>query len=275
MDEKPGRASALLARYGEVDGFPPGPWNPALASIMGHRSVRAYKPDPLPHGTLEMIVAAAQSAATSTNIQSWSVVTVSEPALRADLARMAAGQKHVTECPLFLVFLADLSRAARVGEEAGVTLEALPYLETFLVAAMDAAIAAQNAAVAAESLGLGTVYIGAIRNDPEGVAAALRLPPGAVAVTGLCIGYADSEREQAAVKPRLPQAAVLHRNRYDDADKAARASYDKVLTVSSANSERVSDAWAERVVSRLGTVSALAGRHKLRAALKRLGLPLR
>ncbi len=275
MNEKPGRASALLARYGQADDVPPGPWNPVLESIMGHRSVRAYKPDPLPHGTLETIVAAAQSAATSTNMQNWSVVAISDPALRADLARMAAGQRHVTECPLFLVFLADLSRVARVGEEAGAMLEALPYLETFLVAAMDAAIAAQNAAVAAESLGLGTVYIGAIRNNPEGVAAALGLPPGAVAVTGLCIGYADSEREQAAVKPRLPQAAVLHRNRYDDADRAARASYDKVLLASSANSERISHTWTERVVSRLGTLSALAGRDKLREALERLGLPLR
>ncbi len=275
MNGQSGRASALLARYGDADGFPPGPWNSVLASMMGHRSVRAYKPDPLPHGTFETIVAAAQSAATSTNMQSWSVVAISDPALRADLARMAAGQRHVTECPLFLVFVADLSRAGRVGQQAGVTLEALPYLETFLVAAMDAAIAAQNAAVAAESLGLGTVYIGAIRNDPEGVAAALGLPPGTVAVTGLCIGYADSEREQAAVKPRLPQAAVLHRNRYDDADKAARASYDKMLLASSANSERIAHTWTERVVSRLGTLAALAGRDKLRAALERLGLPLR
>ncbi len=70
MNGQAGRAAALLARYGEADGFPPGPWNPVLVSIMGHRSVRAYKPDPLPHGTLETIVATAQSAATSTNVQS-------------------------------------------------------------------------------------------------------------------------------------------------------------------------------------------------------------
>jgi len=47
------------------------------------------------------------------------------------------------------------------GRGTGVTLEVLPYQETFLVAAIDAALAAQNATVAAESLGLLTVYIGA------------------------------------------------------------------------------------------------------------------
>lgn len=274
MSELPTRDAALRARYGGAP-VPDGPWNAVLASMLAHRSVRAYKPNALPPGTLETVVAAAQSAATSSNMQTWSVVAVSDPETRAALARIAAGQRHITECPLFLVFLADLSRLARVGEDAGAVLHALPFLETFLVAAMDAAIAAQNAAVAAESLGLGTVYIGAVRNDPDGVAAALGLPPGAVAVTGLCIGYPDTQREQATVKPRLPQAAVLHRNRYDCADAAARASYDGALQAFSAKSERAAYSWTERVISRMESLSALAGRDTLRDALVRLGLPLR
>ena len=43
----------------------------------------------------------------------------------------------------------------------------LPYLETFVVAAIVAGLAAQNAVIAAESLGLSTVYIAAMRNDPR------------------------------------------------------------------------------------------------------------
>ncbi len=38
------------------------------------------------------------------------------------------------------------------------------YVENFLVAAVDVAIAAQSAALAAEPLGLGICYIGSIRN---------------------------------------------------------------------------------------------------------------
>jgi nitroreductase len=64
----------------------------------------------------------------------------------------------------------------------------------FLMAAIDTALAAQNAVVAAESLGLGTVYIGALRNQPERVAQVLGLPHKSFAVFGLCVGHADPEQ---------------------------------------------------------------------------------
>src|SRR5690606_40772788 len=48
------------------------------------------------------------------------------------------------------------------------------FLETLFVAIIDAALAAQNAVVVLEALGLGSVYIGAIRNRPQAVAEELR-----------------------------------------------------------------------------------------------------
>jgi hypothetical protein len=39
--------------------------NPVLETILAHRSVRAFLPDALPVGTLELLVAAAQSAPSS------------------------------------------------------------------------------------------------------------------------------------------------------------------------------------------------------------------
>ena len=150
----------MHARYGS-EAEPPfvGPWNEVIASLLQHRSVRAYRPDVVPDGTVETLVAAAQSAATSSNMQTWSVVAVTEPATKAALAAVAAKQAHIEQCPLFLVWVADLSRLDRVGIAAERNLEGLPYLETFLVAAMDAAIAAQNAAVCGRELGAGdSVY---------------------------------------------------------------------------------------------------------------------
>ncbi len=276
MHDLPARDAALLARYGtEAAPLPDGPWNEVIACLMQHRSVRAYKPDAVPPGTLETMVAAAQSAATSSNMQTWSVVAVTDPATKAALAKVASNQAHIEQCPLFLVWLADLSRLSRLGEAQGTALEGLPFLETFLVAALDAAIASQNAIVAAESIGLATVYIGALRNDMEAVAALLGLPPGAAGVFGLCVGYAD-EAAPAAVKPRLPQSVVLHRERYDEAGEAdGRATYDRALEAFSATSERSRYSWTNRVVSRMGRVSALAGRDRLRDVLVRLGFPLR
>ena len=153
------KADALALRYG-ADAIPAaGPWNDTIALMLSHRSVRGYRPDALPEGTLETLIAAAQSAATSSNLQTWSVVAVTDPATKAELAKIASNQKHIEQCPLFLVWLADVSRNQRLGAEEGVTLETMPYLETFLVAAIDAALAAQNAVTAASSIGLSNVCL--------------------------------------------------------------------------------------------------------------------
>lgn len=268
------KQEALSARYGAA--IPPaGPWNEHIALLLSHRSIRGYRPDAPPAGTLETLVAAAQSAATSSNLQTWSVVSVTDPAKRAAMAKLAGNQKHIEQCPIFLVWCADLSRNARMAEQEGRVLEGLPYLESFLVAAIDAALAAQNAVVAAESLGLSTVYIGALRNDPEQVAQLLALPPGVMGVFGLCVGYA-AEGVANEVKPRLPQASVLHHDRYATQDEASlRAAYDGEMAAFSARQGMDNDNWSGRVLQRMGTIRALNGRDRLKAAVRALGFPLK
>ncbi len=272
--QMPAAAAALTARYGAGAEPKAGPWNDTIAVLLAHRSTRGFKPDPLPDGTLETLIAAAQSAATSSNLQTWSAVAVDDPAVRAELATIAGNQKHIEVCPIFLVFLADVSRNGRLAAEAGTDLAGMPYLESFLVASIDAALAAQNAVVAAESLGLLTVYIGALRNDVQRVAGLLNLPPGAAPVFGLCVGYAAPGRE-GEVKPRLPQAAVLHRERYDADDAAHRAAYDPRMADFSARNEMGPTTWTQRVIARMGTMKALNGRDRLKDALVALGFPLR
>ena len=142
------------------------------------------------------------------------------------LSNLAGNQGHIRQCPLFLVWLADLARLAYVAESRG-PHDGLDYLEMFVMAIVDAALAAQNAAVAAESLGLGTVYIGAMRNHPEEVASLLDLPPHVFAVFGMCVGYPNPDA--AAVKLRLPQLSVLHRETYKLAQDEAIADYNEVM----------------------------------------------
>ena len=54
--------------------------------------------------------------------------------------------------------------------------ESLDFMEKFMVAVIDAALAAQNAAIAAESMGLGICYIGGIRNEIEKLSILLNFP---------------------------------------------------------------------------------------------------
>lgn len=85
----PSKTDALTRRYG-ADALPPaGPWNETIAVMLDHRSVRGYKPDPLPAGALETLIAAAQSAATSSNMQWWSAIAVTDPAKKKVLAEIA------------------------------------------------------------------------------------------------------------------------------------------------------------------------------------------
>jgi hypothetical protein len=148
-------------------------------------------------------------------------------------------------------------------------------VEAFLLGAIDAALAAQNAVVALESLGLGTVYIGAMRNHPEAVAAELSLPPRAAAVFGLVVGWPDPAAP-ASVKPRLPQSAVLHREAYSIAqEEAAIQSCDATLAEFQSRQAMAQVGWLEAIANRVGRLSALNGRERLREALGALGFPLK
>ena len=266
--------ASLVERYREA--APLGAvWNAVIDEMVRHRSVRAYTAERLAPGTLETLVAAAQSAATSSNLQTWSVVAVEDQGRKDRLAALGNNQKHISEAPLFLCWVADLSRAARLGDAHSHTLEAIPFLETFIVAVIDAALAAQNAVVAAESLGLGTVYIGGMRNHPEAVAAELGLPPGSMVVFGLCVGYEDAAHP-ASVKPRLPQSVVLHRERYAVSHEAETIGvYDASLQAFQREQSMKPQGWSELVLNRLGPLRSMSGRDKLHAALQALGFPLR
>jgi len=253
----------------------PLPWNETLDTLLAHRSVRAYRPDPLPDGTVELLVAAAQSAASSSNLQPWSVVAVEEPDRKARLAALAGHQKHIVQAPLFLVWLIDLHRLRTIGEERAVQTGALDYLETFLLGAVDTALAAQNAVVALESLGLGSVYIGGIRNRPEDIAAELDLPPHVFPLVGLAVGHPDPDAP-ASVKPRLPQRAVLSRETYDrSGTDDSVAGYDRALRGFQREQGLAERDWSDQATQRVRGPESMSGRDALRGVLHRLGFTLR
>ena len=269
------QAEALTLRYGAGGEPKSGPWNDVMACLLSHRSVRGYRPDSLPANTLETLIAAAQSASTSSNLQTWSVVAVHDPVKKAALAKIANNQTHIEQCPLFLVWLVDVSRNERLGIEEKVTLETIPHFETYLVAAIDASLAAQNATVAAESLGLSMVYIGALRNDPIEVGKILGLPPGVMGAFGMCVGY-PLPTVTNEVKPRLPQSAILYHDTYATTGESAdRKAYDARMAAFSERHEMSRDTWTKRVIGRMGKIAAMSGRDKLVSILNQMGFPLR
>ncbi|MEE3049802.1 MAG: nitroreductase family protein [Pseudomonadota bacterium] len=271
------QVNALKARYGKNAPSTLGPWNDHFELLLSHRSVRRFKPDPIPDSAIQNIIAAAQSSATSSNLQAWSVVMITDAAQKAEMAKIADGQKQIEECPVFLLWVADLARSKRVAESAAADLDGSNFFEAFLVAAIDAAIAAQNATVAAESIGLSTVYIGAMRNDMRRVAKLINLPPGSAVVFGLCLGHAAPGAE-GEVKPRLPQSAVLFKDKYGvEQEEQLIESYDGDMTDFSKRQGMDADSWSGRVLARLGSGdgNVMRGRQHLKKAIKALGFHLR
>ncbi|MBI1757462.1 MAG: nitroreductase family protein [Fimbriimonas ginsengisoli] len=206
FDETP--TDAWRMRYGAD-----APELPDLGRFLDHRSIRHFRPEPIPESTVAGLIAAAQSAATSSNLQLWSAVSVQNKERRAKIAHLCADQQHVRDAAWFFAFLIDHNRlriAARaVGEEA----RGLDYTEFFVMALIDAALAAERLVCAAESLGIGICYIGALRNHPAEVTELLELPEGVFGAFGLCLGWPEQSLRED-VKPRLPQEAVWFRERY-------------------------------------------------------------
>ena len=81
-----------------------------VAPFLTHRSVRDFSPEPIDEATLAALVGAAQSAATSSNLHAYSLVSVDDPASRRVLRRLVGDQKQVEECARFLAFVIDLHR---------------------------------------------------------------------------------------------------------------------------------------------------------------------
>jgi nitroreductase len=186
--------------------------NEVIALLQAHRSIRKFKPQPVPDALIEEIVRCGQAAASSSNIQATTVIRVRDAGKRERLAELAGGQPYVASAGAFLVFCADLHRAKLVCEGQGGTFDP-GMTEHFIIATTDVALAAQNCAVAAESLGLGICYIGGLRNNPQDVADLLQLPQAVYPVFGMCLGYPDQAPE---LKPRLPLTVVLKEDGYGD-----------------------------------------------------------
>ncbi len=265
----------LWQRTREDAAEPPLQWNETLAHILDHRSVRSFLPTPLPADTLELLIAAAQSASTSSNLQLWSVVAIEDPVRKARLSELAGQQKFIRDAPLLLVWLADLARLSAIADARQQPVEGIHYLEEFIVGVVDAALAAQSAAIAAESLGLGCCYIGAMRNLPEQVAAELVLPPRVFAVFGMSVGYPDPAGA-TGVKPRLPRPVVLHREQYaGESQEGDIARYNATARGFQREQRMREQDWTQQSMDRVKDKAALRGRDRMREALLNLGFELR
>ncbi|WP_275285918.1 oxygen-insensitive NADPH nitroreductase [Halomonas elongata] len=193
--------------------------NPTIELMKSHRSIRKFTEQRIPRETLLELIRAGQSAATSSHVQAYSVIHVTNPTNRERIAELAGGQDYIAHCSDFLVFCADMKRPTEASERTGADVTR-GMTEQLLVASVDTALMAQNVALAAESEGLGICYIGGIRNNPEAISDLLRLPKHVYPVFGMCLGY---PADQPDIKPRLPVETILKQDVYENDEEHVSA----------------------------------------------------
>jgi FMN reductase (NADPH) len=184
--------------------------NKTIETMRAHRSIRKFKDKAVSDEMLETILTSAQCAATSNFVQAYTIIRVEDQQNRKVIASLSGDQQWIINAPVFLVFLADLNRLEAACQKHAKEMTQ-GYMEQFIVATVDTALIAQNTLLAAESLGLGGVFIGAIRNNPKKICDMLNIPENAYPVFGMCLGYPD---DMPPVKPRLPLEGFFRKDAY-------------------------------------------------------------
>lgn len=274
------RETLLTGRYGSQDKPDNIIWNQHVEHLLSHRSIRNFLPDALPDGALETMVAAAQSASTSSALHQWSVVAVSgEQKTRLhDLIASTIPTDRIpwiSDAPVVLLWVADLSRSNAITNTAGADPVVHSYLDSFLMASVDSALAAQNAAVAAESIGLGIVYLGVMRNASKELADLIGLPSHSFVTFGMAVGRPAPARK-TDMRPRLPQSVVLHHNHYQAGSHVSALSGYEEAYLAFRKAQGMSEkAWQDAVIESATSMEYMSGRENLRDTVTARGFRLR
>lgn len=181
-------------------------------TLLNHRSIRKYKPDPIPSRILDYILEAGTRASTTGNMQLYSIIVSTEEKIKEELLPCHFNQEMVREAPVVLTFCADFNRFNKWCEQRN-SQPGYDNFLSFFTAAIDALLVAQNVCIAAEDAGLGICYLGTTTYMAGKIIEVLDLPGGVVPVTTVTVGYPD---EWPELTDRLPLDAVVHREKYSD-----------------------------------------------------------
>lgn len=191
--------------------------NPILESLTRRKSVRAFTEKPVSPEQKRILLESAAQAPTAGNQQLYTILDITDPALKAALSESCDHQSMIARAPVVLIFCADCRKWYDAYVEAGGTPHQ-PGPGDLLLAVDDALIAAQNAVVAAESLGLGSCYIGDIMEQYEIHRNLLDLPQWVFPAAMLIVGF-PTEQQQTRPKPKRADLSYLvHENTYHTLD---------------------------------------------------------
>ena len=159
--------------------------NETLEMLWKRRSIRKYKPEPIPEEDLHLILEAARRAPTGGNRQNWKMIVVTDPEMRRKTAEACSGQMWMADAAIILCMVVPSGESKVSG-----------------------AIVLDHALLAATSLGYGTCWIG----SRDAAKAVLSIPDDHDIVCLSPVGVPD---EQPAARPRKPRDVLFAQNGLD------------------------------------------------------------
>lgn len=148
-----------------------------LEVIQKRRSIRKYKGDPIPEGTLLRVLEAARLSPSGKNLQPWKFIIVKDKELKDRLARASAGQFFIAEAPIILV-------------ACGFPDECYSHMGRYMKSwPVDVTIALEHLILQAHEDGLGTCWIGSF--EEEEVKSVLSIPENVKVLALTPLGYPD------------------------------------------------------------------------------------
>jgi nitroreductase len=181
-----------------------------LALLKARRSIRRYRPDPVPDEMVEELLEAGRWAPSASNRQPWHFIVVRDPAILQEVAQHAAyffiRWAHVAEAPLLIVLCGEARN--RVYRQ---------FLHE------DIGLAGSQIMLQAKALGLGTCWIGGL--DRKAIRGVLKVPDHVEIVGLLTVGFPAEDPPPPA---RKPLAEIVHYDVYGNRGDGGRATPGRV-----------------------------------------------
>ena len=219
-----------------------------------HRTIREFKDESIPKEIFDKLIEVARRTASSTGMQSCSIIRVTDPMIKLKIADVCK-QEYVARAPELLIYIVDLYRNTKIANEQNSYLESAYDMDRFFQGFTDTCLTAQNIVNAAESMELGVVYLGSILNDSAKICEILNLPKYTFPVVGMGIGYPNQNPQ---LKPRMDMKLRVFENEYTRFDNYLEEikDYDEEMQTyyDLRNANKRVDSFSKQVVSRLQNV---------------------
>ena len=191
--------------------------NQVISQLKERKSVRVFTEKDIAPEEISAILEAAVNAPTAGNQQLYTIIHVTDPAIKEQLAESCDHQPFIAKAPLVLVFCADCRKWYHSFLEYSCEPRK-PGVGDLMLSVSDANIAAQNAVVAAYSLGIGSCYIGDIMENAETQRKILSLPAYVFPAAMVVFGYPAPQQLERPKPPRCQMHHIVHENGYRDMD---------------------------------------------------------